>query len=357
MDLVYLVTPFAFAMIVTIALIPVWISVCRKWRLFDEPDSRKHHLTLTPSMGGIAIFCGIFCSFLVFGQATEHMKLQYLLGSVLILFFTGFFDDLINVNHYKKLVMQSASAIVAFYGGFRLQHLGGLFGIDEIPLLLQLPLTLWLVVLFTNAYNFVDGVDGLAGGIGVIMTSAFGALFYHYGIYDFAILSFCITGALLGFLYFNFSPAQIFMGDTGSLVIGFTTAIMGIELLQAGSVHTTEVIPPSYIAAVLFIPLYDFARVIILRSLNGTSPFKADRNHIHHMILNHRFGHRSVVFLMAGFHLLILSVHQLTLNVQEELFILICVLLAMLFFNNKTMAALSVFRDRIFGYSEKRAEK
>ncbi len=356
MDLIYMITPFGFSMIVTIMLVPLWISVCRKWRLFDEPDSRKHHMTLTPSMGGIAIFCGIFCSFLVFGQVSENMQLQYLLGSVLILFFTGFFDDLINVDHFKKLILQSVSAIIAFYGGFRLDNLDGLFGIYEIPLLLQLPLTLWVVVLFTNAYNFIDGVDGLAGSIGVIMSSAFGAMFYHYGIYDFAILSFCITGALLGFLYFNFSPAKIFMGDTGSLVIGFTTAIMSIKLLNAGVANPAEAIPVSYIFAVLFIPLFDFVRVVILRSINGTSPFKADRNHIHHMILSHNFGHRSVAFLMAGFNLLVLSVHQLNLTICDEYFILLSIIMGVLFFNQKTMGALSDFRDLLFGYSRKKAE-
>jgi UDP-GlcNAc:undecaprenyl-phosphate/decaprenyl-phosphate GlcNAc-1-phosphate transferase len=357
MEPVYMITPFGFSMIVTIMLIPVWISVCRKWSLFDEPDSRKHHSGMTPSMGGIAIFCGIFCSFLVFGQINDNMKLQYLLGAVLILFFTGFFDDLINVNHFKKLVLQSVSAIVAFYGGFRLQNLDGLFGIHEIPLMMQLPLTLWFVVLFTNAYNFIDGVDGLAGSIGVIMTSAFGAIFYHYGLYDYAILSFCFTGALLGFLYFNFSPAQIFMGDTGSLVIGFSTAIMSIELFNAAIINPAEAVEPSYIFAVLFIPLFDFTRVVILRSINGTSPFKADRNHIHHMILSHGFGHRSVAFLMAGFHLMILSVHQLNLNLNDEYFIMLSVVMGVLFFNSKTMSALSHFRDHIFGYSRKKAEK
>lgn len=357
MELIYMITPFGFAMIVTIMLIPVWISVCRKWSLFDEPDSRKHHMAMTPSMGGIAIFCGIFCSFLVFGMVNDNMKLQYLLGSVLILFFTGFFDDLINVNPFKKMILQSASAIVAFYGGFRLQNLDGLFGIYEIPLMLQLPLTIWFVVLFTNAYNFIDGVDGLAGSIGVIMTSAFGAIFYHYGIYDYAILSFCFSGALLGFLYFNFSPAQIFMGDTGSLVIGFTTAIMSIELLNAAVANPAEAVQPSYILAILFIPVFDFTRVVILRSINGTSPFKADRNHIHHMILNHGFGHRSVAFIMAGFNLMILSIHQLAQDVSDELLILVSVLAGVLFFNRKTMPALAYFRDQLFGYSRKNAEK
>ena len=357
MELVYLTTPFAFAIIVTLVLVPLWISVCRKWNLFDEPDNRKHHMVLTPSMGGIAIFCGVFCSFLVFGQINDDTKLQYLLGSVLILFFTGFFDDLINVPPFKKLILQSASAIIAFYGGFRLQNLDGFLGIYEIPLALQLPLTLWAVVLFTNAYNFIDGVDGLAGSLGVIMSSAFGAIFYHYGLYDFAILSFCFTGALLGFLYYNFSPAKIFMGDTGSLVIGFTTAILAIELLNAGVANPAEAVPTSYILAVLFLPVFDFVRVFIMRLISGSSPFKADRNHIHHMILGHGFGHRSVAFMMAGFSLMILSFHQLNLYLKDELILLTNIIMALLFFNQKTMAVLSTVRDRYFGYSGNKAEK
>lgn len=356
MDIAYILTPFGFALIATIMLIPVWISVCRKFRLFDEPDERKHHTVMVPSMGGIAIFAGIFCSFLVFGQVQDNTALQYLLGAVLILFFTGFFDDLINVSPLKKIIFQSVSTIIAFYAGFRIDHLGGILGIYEIPEVMQLPLTLWFVVLFTNAYNFIDGADGLAGSIGVIMSSSLGAVFYHYGIYDYSILCFCITGALLGFLFYNFSPAKIFMGDTGSLVIGFTTAILAVKLLNPEINSGVEKVSPAYLVAALFIPLFDFIRVVILRSSKGYSPFKADRNHIHHLILKQGFGHRSVAIIMASFHLMIMSLHHLMVDVSVNLFMVIATLAGILFFNQKTISALASVRGFVFG-EEKRYTK
>jgi UDP-GlcNAc:undecaprenyl-phosphate/decaprenyl-phosphate GlcNAc-1-phosphate transferase len=348
-NLLYVLTPFGFALVVTLVLLPVWITVCRKWHLFDEPDTRKHHSELIPSMGGIAIFAGIFCSFLVFSEIREHEKMRYLFGASLVLFFTGFFDDLINVKPFKKLIFQAVSAKVIYYGGISVINLDGALGIHEVPVLLHLPLTLFLVILFTNAYNFIDGVDGLAGSIGVIASSCIGALFIHYGKYDFAILSFCITGSLLGFLFFNFSPAKIFMGDTGSMVIGFLLAALAVELLNTGIRQPEIAVSPSYLFAILFIPLYDMIRVFIIRTVNGRSPFQADRSHIHHMLLGYGFGHRSVALLMASINLLIISLNQFVPVIPSNLFILLSLLVALSILNHQVLSLLSRIHHKIFG--------
>lgn len=344
-------TPFGLALIITLMLIPVWISICSKWKLFDEPDNRKHHTTMTPSMGGIAIFAGLFISFLVFAKIAEPDKIRYLFGAALILFFTGFFDDLMDVPPLKKMIFQAVSTCVIYFGGFKVMNLDGILWLHEIPVLFQFPLTLFLVIMFTNAYNFIDGVDGLAGSLGVVASSCMGALFFHYGKFDYALLSFCITGSLLGFLFFNFSPARIFMGDTGSLVIGFLIAVLSIELLNTGVSQPDIAINPSFIFAILFIPLFDISRVFAIRVFNGTSPFHADRNHLHHLILRYGFGHRSTALMMSAFSLFFISLQLIFPTISVNLFILSSFFLMLLIINPRVLGFFAAMHHSFFGNS------
>ncbi|MBL0340757.1 MAG: undecaprenyl/decaprenyl-phosphate alpha-N-acetylglucosaminyl 1-phosphate transferase [Bacteroidetes bacterium] len=352
--LLHFVTPFGLALVITLLLIPVWIKICGKWKLFDEPDSRKHHTRITPSMGGIAIVAGIFTSFLVFADLQEPDKIRYLFGAVLILFFTGFFDDLMNVPPIKKLALQCISACAIYFGGFKLIHLYGILWIHEVPELFQLPITLFLVVMFTNAFNFIDGADGLAGCLGVIATSCMGALFFHYGKFDYAVLTFCITGALLGFLFFNFSPARIFMGDTGSLVVGFMISVLSIELINSGASQPEIAVSPAFIYAVLFVPLFDISRVFMIRLVNGNSPFHADRNHLHHLILSYGFGHRSTALIMSAISLLFISLQQLLPFIPVNLFIACSLLIMMLLINPRVLGYAAQLHHAVFGNSSAR---
>jgi len=342
-------TPFGLALVITLMLIPVWISICSKWKLFDEPDSRKHHTSMTPSMGGIAIFAGLFISFLVFAQISEPDKIRYLFGASLILFFTGFFDDLMDVPPLKKMIFQGVSTCVIFFGGFKIMNLDGIFWLHEIPVIFQFPLTLFLVIMFTNAYNFIDGIDGLAGSLGVVASSCMGALFLHYGKYDYALLSFCMTGSLLGFLFFNFSPARIFMGDTGSLVIGFLIAVLSIELLNTGVRQPDIAINPSFIFAILFIPLFDISRVFAIRVFNGTSPFHADRNHLHHLILRYGFGHRSTALMMSAFSLFFISIQLIFPNIPVNLFIVTSLFMMLILINPRVLGLFATMHHSFFG--------
>jgi len=346
---IHFVMPFGLAMAICIVLIPLWITVCKRWKLFDEPDNRKHHRGITPSMGGIAIFAGLFISFLVFAEIYDHNKIRFMFGAVLVLFFTGFFDDLVDIPASKKLLFQTISASIIYFGGFRITSLDGLLWIQQIPDVLQMPLTLFLVILFTNAYNFIDGVDGLAGCLGVIMTSCFGALFIHYGKTDYAVLSFCATGALLGFLFFNFSPAKIFMGDTGSLVIGFMIAVMAIELLNSGIAQPDIAASPVVLVAILFVPLYDITRVLLIRILNGASPFRADRNHMHHLMLGFGFGHRSVALLMASMCLLFTLVPEMLHWIPMNATLLLLPMITYIFIHPKVLGTFASMHHRFFG--------
>ncbi|MDQ3050874.1 MAG: undecaprenyl/decaprenyl-phosphate alpha-N-acetylglucosaminyl 1-phosphate transferase [Bacteroidota bacterium] len=345
----HFVLPFGVAMAISIVLIPLWIAVCRRWKLFDEPDSRKHHTSITPSMGGIAIFAGIYIAFIVFADILDHNKIRYLFGAVLILFFTGFFDDLMDIPPSKKMLLQAISTGIIYYGGFRITSLDGLLWIHEIPELIQLPLTLFVVILFTNAYNFIDGVDGLAGTLGVIITACIGALFFHYGKTDYAVLSFCATGSLLGFLFFNFAPAKIFMGDTGSLVVGFMIAVLSIELLNSGVAQPELAVSPVLLIAILFVPVYDISRVFVIRMLNGSSPFRADRNHMHHLMLGFGFGHRSVALMMASMCLLFAMIPQLLPFLPSNIILMILPILTYAIIHPKILGTFASVHHRIFG--------
>lgn len=346
-DFIQFVVPFGLALVLTTVLLPLWISICRKWHLFDEPDSRKHHSQLIPSMGGIAIFAGMFIAFLVFANITEYTKLRYLLGGVLILFFTGFFDDLMNVPAGKKFAFQLIAACVIYFGGFRIFTLLGFAGIGEIPMVFGFPLTLLVVSMFTNAYNFIDGIDGLATSLGIIISASLGTLFIMVGRVDFATLSFCITGSLTGFLIFNFAPARIFMGDTGSLIVGFLLIVLGIELYSVIVTSPEYEVNPAVIAAIFFVPAFDIARVIVIRVLKGKSPFHPDRNHLHHKLLSLGFGHAGATLILCAFASSVILLQFVLNDYSVITFMLIATMYALLFTNIRTMQIIAAVRDRV----------
>lgn len=343
--------PIVTALIICGGIITVWIKVCSKWKLFDLPDARKHHLRIVPSMGGIGIFAGVIITFLLFANYNGILFSPYLLCSSLILFFTGFFDDLLDIAALKKLFIQLIAAFIIVAGGVRLNGFYGLFGIGEIALVNQYIISIFVIVFFTNAFNFIDGVDGLAGSIGLIISSSFGIIFFQLGQLDYAILAFCLSGALAGFLFFNFDPARIFMGDTGSLVTGFLLSVLGIQTLniQSNPVAGTMDVAPALVFAIMFVPVFDICRVFFIRVFTGSSPFKADRSHLHHMILRQQFGHRGVTIMISVFNLMIIFLQIFTKQNSINKFILISSALAIFIVNSKVISLIAAVRNKIIG--------
>ncbi|HKR07102.1 MAG TPA: MraY family glycosyltransferase [Bacteroidia bacterium] len=356
LEIIKLAAPCIIAIVITAIITPAWIIVCKKYHLFDKPDDRKHHIASTPSMGGLSIVAGIFISFFIFSAGDDFLKLKFIFGASMLLFFTGIFDDLLNMRPQKKIVMQVIAGILVIAGGTRLTNLYGLMGIYDIPLWFQYPITLLLIILFTNAFNFIDGIDGLAGSIGLISTVIFGYLFFKYGQIDFALLCFCLTGSLVGFLFYNFHPAKVFMGDTGSLVIGFLLICFAVNLLNLNNVspHDVLAISPSFVFAVLFIPVYDIARVSLIRILNRESIFKADRNHIHHMILRHGFGHGLASLMLAAFNIFIIVLEYILSSLNVNGFILLSICVSMLMINSIVMIRIAGIRKKLFGEEGKK---
>ncbi len=349
-DILQYLIPFACALIVTCALLPMWISVCKKWKLFDFPDTRKLHSPCIPTMGGLAIFGGVFMSFLLFANMDHNGHLRYLICATILLFFTGFFDDLLDIHATRKLIIQVVAALIVVVGGNRITSFYGIGGLNEIPVWAQYPVTMFFIIAVTNAYNFVDGIDGLASSLGIIGSAAFGVIFMLNGQSDFAILSFCLAGSLVGFLFFNFHPAKIFMGDTGSLLIGFVVSTLAVNILSIPEAAFAGLaIRPAFIAAVLFIPVYDILRVFVIRLLNGDSPLKADRNHLHHMIIKQGFTHKGAAIILSVFNMLVIGLQLIFSDIDINQFIILSICSALLTLNTFSIhGAVWLFR-KVFG--------
>lgn len=290
----------ALAFLITFFAIPVIIQVAKDKKLFDEPDERKVHKTVIPTLGGLGIFAGFIIALLMGVPKNMASDLQYFAAASTVIFFLGIKDDILVLSASKKFVGQLiAAGIIIKFGDVRITNMHGLFGLNEIPYVASVILTIFTVIVITNSFNLIDGVDGLAGSLGVLTTLVFGTYFYFAGpaTLPYAVMSFALAGGILAFLIYNFSPAKIFMGDTGSLLLGLINAILVIKFINVASSPVSSVpvaAAPAIGFAILMIPLFDTLRVFTLRILERRSPFSPDRNHVHHFLLDLGFNHRMV---------------------------------------------------------------
>lgn len=347
------------ATIVTAILIPCWIKVCAKWNLYEQTDDRKRHRSNIPTMGGISIFAGIFISAMIVIPESQVYHFNILYGALFILFLTGFFDDLMDLSPSKKVVFQIAAAAIVISAGFRIESAFGFLSFGELPLFVSYIVTVFFIVAITNALNLIDGLDGLAGSLTLIASLIFGILFYQMGNVEMTLLSMSVCGAVFGFLFYNFHPAKIFMGDTGSLVLGFLLSIQAIALMQhyANDVNSIPELSPTVVLAALFVPAYDVLRVSVIRILTGFSPFQPDRNHVHHMILGQGFGKRMTTLMITGFNLLFVAIALLFPQMDINLFLILSVCLGMLTMNSLSMSFLANIYGRLGGTLYQRAAK
>lgn len=334
------------ATIVSVLSTPALIKVAYLKRLVDDPtEERKQHYRRIPTIGGIIIFAGTLFSFLMwypFDELANTQELgralkdfQYIGATMILLFFIGIKDDIIGTAPVKKLIGHLIVAfILVIMGDIRITSMYGIFGVYELPEWGSIFLSILTYTVIVNAINLIDGVDGLAGGIGLIASSAMGVWFYIAGSPEYAVLAFSLAGSLIGFLVYNFSPAKIFMGDSGSLTIGLILSILAIKLIE----YPVDQLPSSIVSiskpvfamAALVYPLTDTLRIFIYRIRKGLSPFAADRNHIHHRLLDLGLGHRkTVLFIYAtSFFIIMLST---ALQFEPSIVLVITASVAMLF--------------------------
>ena len=284
--------------------IPVIIRAARRRNLFDHPDySRKIHSESIPTLGGVAIFLAFLLSFSVSPWSDSFTGFSFLVAALLILFFVGLKDDLVTLSPGIKLGAQlTAIGLVVYGSDLLITDYHGVLGLAGIPHWVALPVTFFTVIVVINAVNLIDGIDGLAGGIGTIASVLFGMGFLYVGQWPMGIFSLCLAGALLGFLWYNFSPASIFMGDTGSMLLGFLLSIQAIAFLKLGSapafVELFGNAGPVLTVSILAFPLFDTLRVVVKRYRRGDSIFTAGQDHIHHEFLRMGFSHKSASLLL-----------------------------------------------------------
>lgn len=295
------------------ALVPVLLLVAKRKKLFDDGNGfHKLHRGLIPTLGGAAIFTAFIITFSASSFADNIQGYGYFISASIILFAAGLKDDLIEISPTKKLAAQFlATALIVFGSGIQITNMGGVFGAEAISGWVGIPLTFFTIIVVINAHNLIDGIDGLSGSIGVLASVFFGYWFYKAGVYHWAVFSFVLTASILGFLWYNRPPAKIFMGDTGSLIIGFYLAILAVNFVEY-SISVTDVVywqPAASIivAAVLVVPLYDTLRIFIVRALNGKSPFDADKGHVHHHLLSAGFSHGQIVIFLLSLNVIILG--------------------------------------------------
>lgn len=290
----------SIAFVISWLAIPAIIRVSSEKGLFDLPDSRKLHNRPIASLGGIGIFLGFALASLLTISGKLHPQFQFLYAAVMVVFFLGLKDDILILSASKKFIGQlAATAILVHLGGVRINGMHGVLGIGELPLAASLVLTYITIIVITNAFNLIDGVDGLAGLLGLMSTALFGAYFFIAGELSYALLCVAVAASLLAFLRFNFYPARIFMGDSGSLVLGLLNAVLVVRFIEtasgAGAPSVLPITAPAAVGfSILIVPLLDTLRVFSIRIARGRSPFRPDRNHIHHLLLDRGLNHRQV---------------------------------------------------------------
>ena len=322
------------AYIVTFLLMPFIIRVAKINKLYDKPDERKTHTYSVSSLGGVGMIAGLSISILLVTDfSIGDSVFQYYLASFFIIFMLGVIDDLFILHPLKKLAGQLLVAfIVTTKAHLLITNLQGLGGFYELNTSVSYILTFFAILLIINSFNLIDGVDGLAGSLGLASSFFFGLLFYIKGDMSFAILGFAMAGTLMAFLVFNFPPARIFMGDSGSMLIGLVNAILAIKLIEEGNTPAAGLTISSTLAiavGIVIIPMLDVLRVFIIRLTKGSSPFTPDRNHIHHLLLNKGFNHTQVTLTMLLASIVISTVGYFinSLNIN-----LVVIILTFLFF-------------------------
>ncbi len=319
--------------LITFFLMPFIIRIARINKLYDIPDERKTHTYSISSLGGVGIVAGLSISLLLISDfKMGESEFQYFLASIFIIFILGVIDDIFVLRAWKKVLFQIlVAALLTAKGHLLILNLHGLAGIGELGNAMSYLITFFVIILVVNSFNLIDGIDGLAGSLGLVSSLTFGTFFLINGNIAYAIIGYALSGSLLAFLYFNFPPAKIFMGDSGSMLIGLVNAILLIEFIQVGNTDIAHPVYSPFVVGfgILTVPLLDVLRVFIIRLTKGVSPFAPDRNHLHHLLLVKGFTHKQVTLLMVGasivFSAIVFNLQLLDTN-------LVMILLTLLFF-------------------------
>ncbi|MFY0604925.1 MAG: undecaprenyl/decaprenyl-phosphate alpha-N-acetylglucosaminyl 1-phosphate transferase [Flavobacteriaceae bacterium] len=292
--------------IITYIVIPKVINVVHYRQLHDDPNERSSHNKNTPTLGGIAFYFTFSIALFFLAKWDTSAIINSLVPGLTILFIIGLKDDLVSVSPLTKILAQiTAIAFLLSNNDLLITSLNGFLGIYEIHYITSYVISTLFMLSIINSFNLIDGIDGLAAGIGIIVCSLFSILFFLTDQLFYSFISIVLVGVLVAFLFYNLSDRKkIFMGDTGSLIIGFLISFLCIKLLSTKPVML-EPLPfivenlPIIVGAAIIIPLFDTVSVFIIRTTTGKRFFEADRNHIHHTFLEFGYSHRRVSFIIS----------------------------------------------------------
>ncbi|TWP27610.1 undecaprenyl/decaprenyl-phosphate alpha-N-acetylglucosaminyl 1-phosphate transferase [Apibacter muscae] len=322
--------------------VPKIIRVSYKKNLMVTPGQRSSHIRKTPNLGGIAIFYSIvvMASICAYELFTSYI---FLFAAIVILFFIGLMDDILVVAPNKKFYAQIITAIMISVGSnVRIGHFFGIMGINLIPYWLSIIFTVFVFIFLINAFNLIDGIDGLASGIAILACCAFIFTFWRLSTninYAMIVLALTIIGSLLAFLKFNFSVKyKIFMGDTGSMIVGFLLSFMAVKFLNLFLLKNAEGGPmynlqsaPAIAMAILIIPIIDTLCVFLIRLYYRTPPFKADKNHMHHRYLKLGLTHKQVSMILVIENAFIIIVAYFLRHLNVNILLVIILFLGFVF--------------------------
>ncbi len=319
---IFIITSFLISFIMGCVIIPRILLISHKHQLYDLPDERKIHDTPVPRLGGLSFFPVIVVSISLM-MAVRYLlgydvifvperivlvEFLFLLAGCTILYVVGVGDDLIGITYRSKFVAQILCGLLLAISGLWLHDLDGFMGINLLRARYSYPLTIFIVVYITNAFNLIDGVDGLASGLVILALSAFGLIFIKERQLIYALVAFSTLGVIIPFWFYNVFGNQkrghkLFMGDTGSLTLGFIISFLALRICLTGAegVNTTNHVIVAISA--LIVPLFDVLRVAVHRIRKGRNPFMPDRNHIHHKLLRAGMPKRYVVLTIVGLSL------------------------------------------------------
>lgn len=306
---IIIIGAFVVAAIVSWFLVPRILFIAFQKKLFDVPDSRKIHTGIVPRLGGVTFFPVFVLVFMMtfafmssFCDSVKTLintdvvaECSLLICGMTIIFLVGIGDDLVGVSSNKKFMAQILAATFIPLSGFWINNWYGLFGVYELPVWIGMPFTVFVTVLITNAINLIDGLDGLASGLCMIALLSIGGVFFMDGVWIYALIAAIMLGNVLVFFVYNvfgstLRRTKIFMGDTGSLMLGYVISFILIRYVFCEHGITAGHEGRFMIAlSLIFVPIFDVLRVMIVRVRKGVSPFLPDKNHIHHKFLAVRF--------------------------------------------------------------------
>ncbi|MFK7935401.1 MAG: glycosyltransferase family 4 protein [Saprospiraceae bacterium] len=312
------------ALAISLILVPVLIRVAKQQQLFDQPNERKLHQTPTPALGGVAIFAAVAIVAGIVLPTEFVINNMVIIAGLTLIFLMGLWDDLQPLSAKIRMVVQLLVASICWQQGFAFTTLFGIFGIETLTSFTSYLLTVLFICTAINAYNLIDGINGLAGSLSLVSSTGFALLFSYLGMTNWMLFALALVGGIMGFLYFNFGQAKVFMGDSGSTFLGLVFALMFFKVLN---INTLEVVSLPMIvisASLIFVPIFDLLRVFALRIWQGKSPFQPDQNHLHHYLLTMGKSHAAACFIILALAFIIIGSGYLLAHFYSLTTTLIC---------------------------------